>query len=194
MLSRRGLREIAEPLARHSPARHLEPYHITRGYGAAIGTALVLTLPLPLLPAGPVSAADLGPSSRLMLAAIVAQYSPELADAAKDELSRLAAGDLSRADAAQKMEVSANSIECRASDVDITSRSCAITYGSKSVTLSGRSAHELFATIGEVGVPAGGYAGTYTIGLSALSCTVSPPEISARSGGGVQCTFTPAAP
>jgi len=112
-----------------------------------------LTLPLPLLPAGPVSAADLGPSSRLMLAAIVAQYSPELADAAKDELSRLAAGDLSRADAAQKMEVSANSIECRASDVDITSRSCAITYGSKSVTLSGRSAHELFATIGEVGVP-----------------------------------------
>jgi len=172
----------------------LEPYNITRGYGAAIGTALVLTLPLPLLPAGPVSAADLGPSSRLMLAAIVAQYSPELADAAKDELSRLAAGDLSRADAAQKMEVSANSIECRASDVDITSRSCAITYGSKSVTLSGRSAHELFATIGEVGVPAGGYAGTYTIGLSALSCTVSPPEISARSGGGVQCTFTPAAP
>src|SRR5215467_14260289 len=169
MLSRRGLREIAEPLARHSPARHLEPYHITRGYGAAIGPALVLALPL--LPASPASAADLGPSSRLMLAAIVAQYSPELADAAKDELSRLAAGDLSRADAAQKMEVSANSIECRASDVDITSRSCAIMYGSKSVTLSGRSAHELFATIGEVGVPAGGYAGTYTIGLSALSCT-----------------------
>jgi len=190
MLSRRGLREIAEPLARHFPARHLEPYHITRRYGAAIRTAVVLAL----LPASPASAADLGPSSRLMLAALVAQYSPALGDDAKQELSRLASGDLSKADAAQNIAVSADSIECRASDVDITSHSCTIMYGSTPVRLSGRSAHELFATIGEVGVPAGGYAGTYTIGLSSLACTVSPPEISARSGGGVQCTFTPAAP
>jgi GAF domain-containing protein len=36
--------------------------------------------------------------------------------------------------------------------------------------LSGRAAHELFATIGQLGVPADASAGTYTIGLSSLSC------------------------
>lgn len=153
-----------------------------------------LLLAMAVLLAEPVSAADLGPSSRLMLAAIIAQYSPELAGDAKDELSGLAAGDLSKADAARNIGVSADSIECRASDVDITSRSCVIMYGSKSVTLSGRAAHELFATIGQLGVPAGASAGTYTIGLSSLSCTVSPSELAAGSGGGVQCAFQPAPP
>jgi hypothetical protein len=155
-------------------------------------TALVLALPLLL--ARPVSAADLGPSSRLILAAIVAQYSPQLGRATKKELSRLAAGDLSKARSEKNFEVSADSIECRASDVDITSRSCIIKYGSKAVSLSGRSAHELFATIAEVGVSAGGSAGSYTIGLSDLNCTVSPPEVWQRSGGGVHCTFKPLAP
>jgi hypothetical protein len=154
----------------------------------------VLVLTLALLLATPLLAADLGPSSQLMLAAIVTQYSPQLGTAMKQEVSRLAAGDLTKTDTDKDFVVSADSIECRASDVDITSRSCIIMYGSKAVTLSGRPAHELFSTITEVGVPAGASAGTYTVGLSSLSCTVSPSEISAGSGGGVHCTFKPSDP
>jgi len=153
--------------------------------------ALVLALPLLLIRL--VWAADLGPSSRLILAAIVAQHSPQLGEAAKQELSRLSAGDLSKANK-EEIKVSADSIECRASDVDITSRLCKIKYGSVDVSLSGRDAHELFATIAEVGVSAGGSAGTYTIGLSHLNCTVSPDEVWDRSGGGVRCTFEASAP
>jgi hypothetical protein len=154
----------------------------------------VLVLALALLLAGSVLAADLGPSSQLMLAAIVTQYSPRVGTAMKQVLSRLAAGDLTKPDTEKDFVVSADSIECRASDVDITSRSCIIMYGSKAVSLSGRSAHELFSTITEVGVSAGASAGTYTIGVSSLNCTVSPSKIWLRSGGGVHCTFEPSAP
>jgi hypothetical protein len=154
----------------------------------------VFVLALALSLAASISAANLGPSSQLMLAAIVAQYSPQLEAAMKQELSRLAAGDLTKTDTDKDFVVSADSIECRASDVDITSRSCIIMYGSKAVSLSGRPAHELFSTITEVGVLAGASAGTYTVGLSSLNCTVSPSEVSAGSGGGVHCTFRPSAP
>jgi len=87
--------------------------------------------------------------------------------------------------------VSADSIECRASDVNVASRSCTIMYGSKAVSLSAPSTYELVSTITEVGVSAGASAGTCTVGLSPLNCTVSPSEFLAGSGGGVHCTFKP---
>jgi len=158
------------------------------------GMATVFVSVFALVLAKPILVADLGPSSQLMLAAIVAQYSPQLGAAMKQELSRLAAGDLTKTGTDKDFVVSADSIDCRASDVDITSRSCIITYGSKAVSLSGRPAHELFSTITEVGVSADASAGTYRVGLSSLNCTVSPAEISAGSGGGVHCTFKPSAP
>jgi hypothetical protein len=180
-----------------SPAARFADYQFeTISYRLAYGKRMkaVLVLALALLQAGSILAADLGPSSQLMLAAIVAQYSPQVGTAIKQELSRLAEGDLTKPETEKDFVVSADSIDCRASDVDITSRSCIIMYGSKAVSLSGRSAHELFSTITEVGVSAGASAGTYTVGLSSLNCTVSPSEVSAGSGGGVHCTFKPSAP
>jgi len=119
------------------------------------GMATVFVSVFALVLAKPILVADLGPSSQLMLAAIVAQYSPQLGTAKKQELSRLAAGDLTKTGTDKDFVVSADSIDCRASDVDITSRSCIITFGSKAVSLSGRPADELFSTITEVGVSAG---------------------------------------
>jgi len=61
------------------------------------------------------------------------------------------------------------------------------------VNLKGRRAHELFATIGEVGVPADGAAGTIFEALSYLDCTINPHEIEQRAGGGASCSFDPGA-
>jgi hypothetical protein len=57
-----------------------------------------------LLLARPILAADLGPSTRLILAAIVAEYSPQVGTAMNQQLSRLAAGDLSKVDTDTKTE------------------------------------------------------------------------------------------
>jgi hypothetical protein len=61
------------------------------------------------------------------------------------------------------------------------------------VTVSGWRAHELFATIGEVGVPVDGAMGTLYESLSQLSCTIDPDAIKQKTGGGASCTFTPGA-
>jgi hypothetical protein len=93
----------------------------------------------------------------------------------------------------QTISVKADKIVCRASNVDISSHSCALTFGPKMVNLKGRRAHELFATIGEVGVPADGAAGTIFEALSYLDCTINPHEIEQRAGGGASCSFDPGA-
>src|SRR5262249_7812595 len=54
----------------------------------------------------------------------------------------------------KKISVKADAVVCRESDVDLTSRSCKLTFGSASANLSGRNAHEVYATIGEAGVRA----------------------------------------
>jgi hypothetical protein len=57
------------------------------------------------------------------------------------------------------------------------------------VNLKGRRAHELYATIGEVGVPSEGAAGSVFERLSDLNCTINPNEIAQKGGGGASCTF-----
>ena len=89
--------------------------------------------------------------------------------------------------------VKADKIVCRASNVDISFHSCALTFRSKTINLKGRRAHELFATVGEVGVPPDGAAGTMFEALSHLDCTINPQEIQQKAGGGASCSFDPGA-
>jgi len=80
---------------------------------------------------------------------------------------------------------------CKASDVDIALHSCDLTFPSRTISLTGRKAHELYATIAEVGVPPDGAAGSIFEALSPLTCTIDPNVIHQRAGGGATCNFTP---
>jgi hypothetical protein len=130
----------------------------------------------------------------LALAALVAAHSPLLSGQDKHAIARLFGGDLNvHVPTGRKIAVKADAVLCRASNVDITSRSCTLTFGKHTATLKGRHAHELFATIAEVGVPEDGAAGSVFAGLSNLDCAIDPTEIKQKAGGGANCTFNPGA-
>jgi hypothetical protein len=141
------------------------------------------------------SAATASGSSALALAALVAADTRLLPRQDRSVMARMFAGYLNfRFPANRKITIKADSIVCRASNIDITQRSCELTFGSKKITLNGRKAHELFATIAEVGVPADGAAGTIFESLSHLACTIDPNEVKQKAGGGATCNFDPGAP
>jgi hypothetical protein len=151
-------------------------------------TAIVL---VPLLLASQSAPAG---SGALALAALVGERSPLLAPHQKRALARLLDGH-SRVGypPVGMISVKADTIICRASNVDITSRSCKLTFGARSVTLTGRQAHELYATIAEAGVPLDGATGSVFESLSRLVCTIDPQVIAQKAGGGADCTFDPGA-
>ncbi|MFZ1885649.1 MAG: hypothetical protein WAU53_19115 [Rhodoplanes sp.] len=141
------------------------------------------------------SAATASGSSALALAALVASDSRLLPRQDRSLMARMFAGYLNfRFPANRKITIKADSIVCRESNVDITDRSCELTFGSKKITLNGRKAHEMFATIAEVGVPPDGAAGTIRESLSHLVCTIDPNEVKQKAGGGATCNFDPGAP
>ena len=153
-------------------------------------TRTVLSV-LALVVATQTAAADTAAGQRaLALAALVAEHVPLLNGQDKQALVRMFQGNLTFAfPAGRKISVQADSIECRASNVDITSRSCTLSFGARTATLTGRRAHELFATLAELGVPEDGAAGSVFVGLSQLDCTLDPNEIKQKAGGGANCTF-----
>jgi hypothetical protein len=153
---------------------------------------VVLGFLLPLLTIGTAVAADITPASSLMLSAIVAEHSPLLGWLDKRTVAALAAGVFtSGPNRRETIVVAADDVECRVSNVDITSRSCTIRVGRRTVTLKGRNAHELFATLAEMGVTPSGAAGTIYIGASHVNCSVNPNELHEKGGGGASCTFGP---
>jgi hypothetical protein len=133
-------------------------------------------------------------STALVLASLVSEQSPLLS---LDEKSIL--GQMLRPNpnfsylAERKISVAADSIVCRQSNVDIAARSCELTFGEKKVTVKGRKAHELFATIAEAGVPPDGAAGTIYESLSHLACAIDSGEVKQKTGGGAECKFEPGA-
>ena len=155
-------------------------------------TAIVL-VPLLLASQSAPAATAAGPGA-LALAALVAAHSPLLGRHERRALARLLDGH-SRVGFPPgiKISVKADAVVCRASNVDITSRSCKLTFGAKSVNLTGRQAHELYATIAEAGVPPDGAAGSVLESLSHLICTIDPHAIAQKAGGGADCTFDPGA-
>ncbi len=143
-----------------------------------------------LLASESASAASVTGSSALALASVVAEHSTELKLYHKSIMARLFNGEFEVPFSAnKKISVEADAIVCRASNVDITARSCRLTFGAARADLTGRKAHELYATIAEVGVPSEGAAGTMYEGLSHLVCTIHPHEIAQKGGSGADCTF-----
>jgi hypothetical protein len=144
-----------------------------------------------LAPAAAQAGASNG-SSALALSAIVGDLSPQTSAADKKLLAAYFAG---RAEAphakGQRIAVKADAIDCRAGNVDITSRACELTFGAKKIDLSGRKANELYATLIENGVVAEGAAGSSHASITALDCIVDADEVAEKAGGGARCAFTP---
>jgi len=110
----------------------------------------------------------------------IAQHSPAVRAFDKRVIARLFRGNTSPN---TKICVDADSAVCRVTDVDITSRSCDLSFGSRKRTLTGHEANEL------PGAPSQGAAGSSTESASKLRCTIDPNEIMRKTGGGATCTF-----
>jgi hypothetical protein len=130
-------------------------------------------------------------SGALALAALVAENSPLIGAADKAVLAKLLEANVTYP-AGQKISLTAAKLTCKASNVDIAAHSCGLTFGGKDVTLNGRRAHELFATLAEIGVEPDGAAGSIFEALANLKCTVDPNEVKQMAGGGAHCDFAPA--
>lgn len=137
-----------------------------------------------------------GPDA-LALAAVVAEHSPLAVVPGFDRrvLRRLFAGNTNFGfTPGRKISVTADSIECRTGHVDITMRTCDLTFSvrNRSVgkrALRGRQANELSATATVAGAASEGAAGSSIESFSKLKCTIDPNEIMQKAGGGAHCTF-----
>jgi hypothetical protein len=129
-----------------------------------------------------------GPAA-LALAAVVAQYS-SLPAYEKKAMARLLAGDTAFLIAAKtKLSVTAETVVCRTSNVDIMARSCDLTFKTSKRSLKGREANELYATAAVASVPTEGAAGSNIESFSRFNCTIDPQEIRKKTGGGATCSF-----
>ena len=152
---------------------------------------VLFTLPL-LLPAAPAHAQQASGTAGLALAALVGAHSPALGWMDKHVLALMLDGNLNFVyPANKKIVVKADSVVCRASNIDISAHSCVLTFGVKKANLAGRAAHELYATVIEVGVPGDGAAGSVFEALKTLVCTIDPNGVKQRDGSGASCTFVP---
>jgi hypothetical protein len=148
-----------------------------------------LTLALSLAGMTAASAASVSGSTALALAGVVAPLSP-LPAAEKKVIAAFFAGN-TNANYANKITLTADKIVCRTSNVDITARSCELTFKGNKRTVKGREANEIFATLALAGVPSDGAAGSVFESLSKLSCTLDPKAIKEKAGGGADCSFEP---
>src|SRR5215468_77349 len=149
--------------------------------------ALVLMALQNTASAAPSSAS--GPAA-LALAAVIAQHSPAMRAFDRRVIARLFRGNTRFGFTPNtKISVDADSVVCRVSNVDITSRSCELKFGSRKRTLTGREANEVGATAAAAGIPSQGAAGSSIESVSNLRCTIDPNEIMQKAGGGAQCNF-----
>ena len=140
-----------------------------------------------LTDASKAAAASVTGPAALALAGVVAQYAP-LPAANKKAVAAFFKGD-PNFPYKGKVSVAAEKIICRTSNVDITARSCEVTFKIKKQTLTGREASELFATEVMAGIPAEGAAGSNFESLSKLNCTLDPALLKQKAGAGAECSY-----
>ncbi len=139
------------------------------------------------------SAGALIGNGALALAALVGQHAPQLDQEQKSLLLNYLNGDAeAKFPEGGALSVKADSVVCRISNVDITFHSCDLTFGARKVTITGRVAHELYATLVENGIPGDGAAGSNYEAIGALDCAINPGEVASKGGGGAKCDFAPA--
>jgi hypothetical protein len=147
---------------------------------------------IPLLagPAAAEGATNSSGASALALAALVGSHSPALKGRERQALADMLNGDLAFSlPPGASIAVDADSVSCRASNVDISAHSCTLKFGGAPLTLNGRAAHELYATLVENGVVSEGAAGSVFAAVSHLSCKIDPTTVKQKSGGGADCVF-----
>jgi hypothetical protein len=150
---------------------------------------VLICVPL-LLFTHPASAATALGNSALALSALVAENSPVLTASDKLVLAALFEEQLDvPVPSNGKISVRADSITCSAGDVDISAHACGLVFGKQTLTLKGRKAHELFATIIELGVRPEGAMGRVYDSIAHVNCTIDAKEIEQRDGAGASCSF-----
>lgn len=127
-------------------------------------------------------------SAALALAAVIAPYSPDLPPLDKLTIAALFDGESGKV-AAKKISITADRIMCRTSNVDLTSRSCELTFKGGKHSLKGREAGELFAAMALAGIAPEGAAGSNIVGVSKLNCALDIAAIKQKDGGGASCSF-----
>jgi hypothetical protein len=173
--------------ARDRPAQGMEASPMKKLIIPALVPALALAVVQSVASAAPGTAS--GPSG-LALAAVIAQHSPAVRAFDKRVIARLFRGNTRFGFTPNtKISVDADSVICRVSNVDITSRSCELNFGARKRTLTGREANEVGATMAAAGIPSEGAAGSSIESVSKLRCTIDPNEIMQKAGGGAQCSF-----
>ena len=126
----------------------------------------------------------------IILATIVSENSPTVTVQNKALLAKYANGHAGAPHpAGTVITIVADSVTCRASNVDVTTHSCEIKFGATTRALSGRKAHEVYATLIELGVPSEGAAGSIYEALTQLNCVLKTDEIADCAGSGAKCTF-----
>ena len=138
---------------------------------------LLLLMGLLLAPRA-ASAETVDGSGALALAGLLGIVSPLLGAQEKDVLNKLLDG---KADftfpKGKTISVVAARVACKASNVDIKSHSCNLSFGKQNVALKGRAAHELYATLIEIGVPPDAGAGSVFEAIGKLDCKIDPNEV-----------------
>jgi hypothetical protein len=153
-----------------------------------LGRSTIIAISIGLAGVSAARAASISGTTALALAGVVAPLSPLLTAAEKKAVAMLFA---TNSDIAYKkpIAVTADKIVCRTSNVDITARSCEVTFGKKVKTVNGPTANAIFATEALAGVPADGAAGSNFESLAKLRCTIDPNAIRQKDGSGADCSF-----
>lgn len=173
-------------------------------------TIAILVLLLALASQSTVAAGYSTQGGALALAALVGEYAPSVNDIEKSVLQKLFVGQVDIPyPADKKISVKADAVLCKANNVNITEYMCELTFGTNKVTINGRKAHELYATLASIGVFRHGRpkmadqvehpADIIFEKLSNLNCTIDPVEIKRKArmivrffvlpGRGVACRW-----
>jgi hypothetical protein len=158
-------------------------------------TPMVIAISLLLGQAVGVSTASAAPATvkgpaALALAAVVLQHSPLLSAYERRVVARLFDGNSDFGfTPKRKLLITADSVVCRVSDVDIAARACDMTFKTARRALTGRQANEIYATVAAASTPSEGATGSTIESISKLECTIDPNEIKRRAGGGAECSF-----
>jgi hypothetical protein len=151
-------------------------------------TPIALATALMFLGLASARAGSVTGQAALALAGVVAPASHVLSMTEKEAVATLFAAN-STIPYRKKIIVTADKIVCRVSNVDITARSCELTFGKTVKTINGRAANEVFATAAMAGIASDGAAGSIFESVSKLSCTLDPQVIKDKAGGGAECSF-----
>jgi hypothetical protein len=163
-----------------------------RSGGLPMKPFVLVSIPF-IFASGVAFAGSIDGNGALALASLVANRSPEVIAVNRFVLARFLNGHTNvHYPQGKKISVKANSVSCKTSNVDITEHSCELSFGAKKVAMHGRRAHELYATLAEVGVPPDGAAGSIFEALSNLDCVIDPAEVKQKTGGGAHCGYDPA--